>query len=142
MRSHQRFGIIGLTSTNAATMSDEPNESLGRTTIEPHVVVRIVGLVVDEIDGVARDTGNGSSRDAGIQAVVANSEVTLDVRVIARHGLSIATTTDTLRRRIAERVEAMTGLNIVELNISVVDISFADENEQDVIMTALRSRPH
>lgn len=118
----------------------------GRTVVHNQVVAKIAGLAVQEVDGVHRLVPFGASQavssftrsvtgtsmhEMGVHVEVGQREAAVDVRIISEYGASIPAITEAIRRNVSERIEAMTGLRIVEVNIDVVDLYFP-EQEEDV----------
>lgn len=118
----------------------------GRTIVHNQVVAKIAGLAVREIEGVNRlvpyDTSQSVTsfaktitrsdmHDLGIHVEVGQKEAAVDVRIITEYGASIPAVADAIRRNVADRIGAMTGLNVVEVNIDVMDLYFP-EDEADV----------
>ncbi len=118
----------------------------GRTIVHNQVVAKIAGLAVREIEGVHRlvpyDTGQtvtsfaksitrSDMHDLGVSVEVGQREAAVDVRIIAEYGASIPAVADAVRRNVADRIETMTGLRVVEVNLDVMDLYFP-EGEEDM----------
>ncbi|MEQ9321888.1 MAG: Asp23/Gls24 family envelope stress response protein [Polyangiaceae bacterium] len=114
----------------------------GTTIIHNDVVAKIAGMAVREVPGVHElvpfDAGQSvtqlasrvigrSMRSLGIHVEVGKTQAAVDVRIITEYGASIVDVSAGIRRNVRERVEAMTGLVCVEVNIEVLDLYFADE---------------
>ena len=106
------------------------------------MVAKIAGMAVREVPGVHElvpfDAGQSvtqlasrvigrSMRSLGIHVEVGKTQAAVDVRIITEYGASIVDVSAGIRRNVRERVEAMTGLVCVEVNIEVLDLYFADE---------------
>ena len=117
----------------------------GQTIVHNQVVGKIAGLAVQEIDGVHRLVPYGPGQtvssfaktitrsdmhELGVNVEVGQKEAAVDVRVITTYGASIPAVADAVRRNVSDRIESMTGLKVVEVNIDVVDLYFPDA-EQD-----------
>lgn len=112
----------------------------GTTHIADTVVAKIAGLATREIPGVhsmgrglARRMGQlramvpgqpeeQTSAAQGVSVEVGEKEAAVDLDVVTYYGESIADVADSVRRNVIERVEGMTGLRVVEVNINVDDI--------------------
>ncbi|BCJ37492.1 hypothetical protein Athai_49950 [Actinocatenispora thailandica] len=111
----------------------------GQTRIADGVVAKIAGLSAREIPGVysmgtgfARRMGQlrslvpGSNEvDAAAQGVsveVGERETAVDLDLVTWYGQNIVEVTEAVRNNVIERVEGMTGLRVVEVNINVDDI--------------------
>ena len=114
----------------------------GSTTIQDSVVSTIAGLAAREIEGV--DMGGGASRAAGgvlervtgsqvlsrgISVEVGKIETAIEVTIAIEYGRNILQLAERVRNKITERVESLTGLRVVELNVTVGDIVFPEEKE-------------
>lgn len=117
----------------------------GKTVVHDQVVAKIAGLAVQEIDGVQRLVPYGpgqtvssfaktitrsSMHELGVNVEVGQKEAAVDVRIITTYGASIPSVADGVRRNVSDRIEQMTGLKVVEVNIDVVDLYFP-ESEDD-----------
>jgi uncharacterized alkaline shock family protein YloU len=120
--------------------TESPLESeRGSTFIGESVVSRIAGVTAGEVEGVhlggsaARTAGgvmenitgsSGTSR--GVSVEVGRVEAAIDLTIGLDYGKNILETTDEVRRRIRDRVESLTGLQVTELNVVISDIVFPD----------------
>lgn len=137
----------------ASVLTDEG----GDTTIYQEVVAKIAGIAVREIDGVHRlvpfsagqqvssvarsITGGNEMRNLGVRVEVGAEETAVDVRIVTGYGASIPAVAEAIRRNVADRIEGMTGLQVVEVNIDVVDLYFSeDEQEEEEPAEARRVR--
>ncbi len=117
----------------------------GRTTIYQQVVAKIAGIAVREIDGVrrlvpfgagqqvssvARTLTGNEMRDLGVRVEVGAQEAAVDVRIVTDYGVSIPAVAEGIRRNVSARIEEMTGLEVVEVNVDVVDLYFAEEDAE------------
>jgi uncharacterized alkaline shock family protein YloU len=115
----------------------------GTTIISNTVVSSIAGMAAREVDGV--HMGGGASRTAsgmlgsitgsesktsGISVEVGRSEAAIDLKMGVEYNKNILQTVEEVRRRITERVEAMTGLRITELNATITDITFPEKEQR------------
>ncbi|GIV60488.1 Asp23/Gls24 family envelope stress response protein [Rhodocaloribacter litoris] len=133
------------TSVNAIEGASVTQDESGQTIIRNQVVAKIASLAVREIEGVhrlvpfgatqsvvslAKTVTGGTMRDLGVQVEVGTREAAIDVRIVVDYGVSIPAIAEAIRRNVAERVEEMTGLKVVEINIDVVDLYFGEEEEE------------
>ncbi len=118
----------------------------GQTIIRNQVVAKIASLAAREVEGVhrlvpfgpsqsvvslAKTVTGGTMRDLGVQVEVGTKEAAVDVRIVVDYGASIPAVAEAIRRNVAERVEAMTGLKVVQVNIDVVDLYFGEEETEE-----------
>jgi len=114
----------------------------GTTTISDGVVSRIAGISAQEVEGVhmggsASRTAGGllgnvtgsESQTRGVSVEVGKIETAIDLKMGIEYGRNILQSVEEVRRRITERVQNMTGLRVTELNVTIADITFP-ENDQ------------
>ena len=110
---------------------------LGTTTIQPHVVAKIAGLAVREVQGVhnlvpfgagqafsnlAASVTGAEMRNLGVSVEVGSIEAAIDVRIVCDYGVSIPQVSALIREHVTERIFIMTGLQVTEVNIEVADL--------------------
>jgi uncharacterized alkaline shock family protein YloU len=109
----------------------------GKTSIADGVVAKIAGLSAREIPGV-HSMGSGLSRrmgqlkalvpgtseapSQGVSVEVGEREAAVDLDIVTWYGQSIVDVADAVRRNVIDRVESMTGLKVVEVNVNVDDV--------------------
>jgi uncharacterized alkaline shock family protein YloU len=116
----------------------------GNTTIADSVVSKIAGVATREVPGV-HDMGKGTARAfgaikeklpvgssqpnpaRGVKVEVGERQAAVDLDIVVDYGASIVDVAQTVRRNVVERVEGMTGLEVVEVNISVDDVWLGDD---------------
>ncbi|MEV0649063.1 Asp23/Gls24 family envelope stress response protein [Phytomonospora sp. NPDC050363] len=118
----------------------------GKTRIADGVVEKIAGLAAREIPGVhsmgagmSRRMGQlrsmvpgstGESLGQGVAVEVGELEAAVDLDIVTWYGQSIVDVTDAVRGNVIDRVEEMTGLKVVEVNINVDDV-FVEGDDED-----------
>ena len=130
-------------------------DQLGRVTIQPEVVAKIAGLAIREITGVhalvpfstgqaltnlARSVTNTEYRDLGVNVAVGQVEAAVDARVITHYGFSIPEIVSGIRDNVSARIGDMTGLQVKEINIEIVDLYFNEDEKVPTHATAPRVR--
>lgn len=119
---------------------------MGKTHISDGVVAKVSGFAAREIPGVY-SMGTGMARrmgqlrslvpggaDGGRQGVaveVGEREAAVDLDLVTYYGQSIADVSEAVRRNVIDRVQAMTGLRVVEVNINVDDVYVEGQSDQD-----------
>lgn len=118
----------------------------GNTTIADVVVSKIAGLAAREVHGVHDLGGNagravGALRDRipgastnyaqGVSVEVGEKQAAVDLDIVAEYGVSISDVASGIRRNVIAALERMTGLEVVEVNISVHDVHVPDEGDDD-----------
>lgn len=106
----------------------------GRTNIADVVVSKIVARAACEVTGVHELTTGGvggalgglTSRmtggEGGVNVEVGQKEAAVDLAMIVDYGVSIPQVAEGVRRNIMNRVQAMTGLQVREVNINITDL--------------------
>ena len=110
----------------------------GTTSISSSVVAKIAGLATQEIPGVqamgksmtravgslrAKVPGGGSAAvTQGVSVEVGERQAAIDIDIVAYYGESIVETASAIRQNVIDRIEGMTGLEVVEVNVSVDDL--------------------
>lgn len=118
----------------------------GNTTIADVVVSKIAGLAAREVHGV-HDLGGNASRAVGalrdripgastnyaqgVSVEVGEKQAAVDLDIVAEYGVSISDVASGIRRNVIAALEHMTGLEVVEVNITVHDVHVPDEGDDD-----------
>ena len=116
----------------------------GKTTIADVVVSKIAGIAAREVPGVhelvgqgmgaavsglAQRVGRTDTRSTGVNVEVGEREAAIDFRLTVEYGISIPQLAMDVRSNVMDRLQAMTGLRVKEVNIDVVDLYFPQEDE-------------
>ena len=109
---------------------NEENNSLGKTTVAPEVLVKIATLTTLNIPGVNRLASNPSSVDRflsrnvdeGVRIVVENDTVDVDLFVVLNQDVSIREVCRTIQKNVSRAVSEMVGMEIGRVNIHVEDV--------------------
>lgn len=120
-----------------ATATAPLESTQGRTEIADDVVAKIAGLAAREVHGVSgfgtsaarafgaiteRIAGGRSSATQGVSVEVGERQAAVDVTVVVEYGVAITDLARAIRRNVVAAVEQMTGLQVVEVNVAVVDL--------------------
>jgi len=124
--------------------STPPGER-GRTTIAVGVVEKIAGVAAREVDGVyalgSGARGFGAVRERvpgakpnvgkGVKGEVGEKQAALDIDLIVEYDVPIHKVAASVRTHVIEAVERTTGLEVVEVNISVNDVHLPSDQDED-----------
>lgn len=136
---------VAPTSPTARTRQSALVTPEGSTTIADTVVSKIAGIAASEVSGVhalgggaARAMGNLRERipgartnhSQGVSVEVGETEAAVDLDLVAEYGVSIADLADGIRRNVISAVERMTGLHVVEVNVTVNDVHLPQDDTQ------------
>lgn len=130
--------------TDVAKKSSALESDQGRTAIADTVVSKIAGIATRDVSGV-HDLGGGAARTVGaireripgsrvnasqgVSVEVGERQAAIDIDVVAEYGVSITDLASGVRSNVITSVERMTGLEVVEVNISVNDIHLPEEDD-------------
>lgn len=118
-------------------------ETRGKTTIADGVVEKIAGIAAREVPGIHalgggfsrtmgamrdRVPGGRSSAGRGVKVEVGEKQTAIDLEVVVEYGVSITEVAADVRENVIAAVERMTGLEVVEVNISVNDVRLPEED--------------
>jgi len=133
--------------TRQGRQQESPLQSeRGATTIADAVVAKIVGIAAQEVEGVqtgggtARAIGGfldsmpgrvsgvgGGSQTRGVSVEVGAEEAAADLSMAVEYGRQIPQISEAVRNNVINRVENLTGLRVTEVNITVNDVLFPEE---------------
>jgi uncharacterized alkaline shock family protein YloU len=121
------------------------NTEEGRITVAEGVVQKIAGVACREVAGVhAMGTGGSRAFSAlreripgstgpnvaqGVGVEVGESEAAVDLQIVVEYGVGIADVGRAIQRNVKQSIERMTGLSVVEVNVSVDDVHLPDPDE-------------
>jgi uncharacterized alkaline shock family protein YloU len=117
----------------------------GSTSISDSVVSKIAGIAAQEVDGIRMGSGgsqavsgilgsitggSGGSQTQGVSVEVGQEEAAIDLTLTAEYGKSIPGLAEAVRRNVANRVESLVGLRVTEVNITVSNIFFPQQEAE------------
>ncbi|MDG9709413.1 Asp23/Gls24 family envelope stress response protein [Streptomyces sp. DH10] len=136
----------GVSALKGRTGAGAPAETRGQTTIADGVVAKIAGMAAREVPGInlgagmARALGavrervpgggGGEAVTRGVKVEVGERQAAVDLDVVIEYGASIVDVAGDVRTNVISAVERMTGLEVVEVNITVGDVHLPDEEEE------------
>jgi uncharacterized alkaline shock family protein YloU len=117
----------------------------GRISVAEGVVQKIAGVACRDVAGVhAMGTGGSRAFNAlreripgstgpnvaqGVGVEVGESEAAVDLQIVVEYGVSIADVGRAIQRNVKQAIERMTGLSVVEVNVSVDDVHLPDAGD-------------
>ena len=117
----------------------------GSTSISDSVVSKIAGIASQEVDGIRMGSGGSQavsgllgsitggtsgSQTQGVSVEVGQEEAAIDLTLTAEYGKSIPQLAEAVRRNVANRVESLVGLRVTEVNITVSNIFFPQQEAE------------
>lgn len=109
-------------------------------TYDEKVIQKIVGHALENIEGLLAVSGgffsnvkdklvNSDDVTTGVNVEVGKEEVATDLDVIVEYGKDIPAIAEGIKAIVAQNVEVMTHLKVVEVNVNVVDVMTREEYE-------------
>ncbi len=117
----------------------------GNTSIQDTVVSKIAGIAAQEVEGIRMGGGgsqavsgllgsitggSGGSQTQGVSVEVGQEEAALDLTLTAEYGKSIPQLAEAVRRNVVNRIESLVGLRVTEVNITVSNIFFPQQEAE------------
>ncbi|HFU5941345.1 TPA: Asp23/Gls24 family envelope stress response protein [Enterococcus faecium] len=137
-------GNLGSDHTNNQGKNDSEQEDSmrGELNYEDKVVQKIIGIAIEQVDGLLSANGgffsnvagklvNTDNVTAGIETEVGKKQVAVDMDVIVEYGKDIEKIFEEMQEIIGKEVKNMTHLEVIEVNANVVDIKTKEEFEKD-----------
>lgn len=137
-------GKLGSDHTNNQGKHDSEQEDSmrGELNYEDKVVQKIIGIAIEQVDGLLSANGgffsnvagklvNTDNVTAGIETEVGKKQVAVDMDVIVEYGKDIEKIFEEMQEVIGKEVKNMTHLDVIEVNANVVDIKTKEEFEKD-----------
>lgn len=133
--------------TDGAGAGNDLATSQGKTTIASSVVQKLAGLAARDVSGVYKLGGGaarafgaiteripgsgGPSASQGVSVEVGESQAAVDLDVVVEYGVSILDVASAIRRNVIQSIERMTGLEVVEVNVSVDDVHLSSDDSTE-----------
>ncbi|WP_373197496.1 Asp23/Gls24 family envelope stress response protein [Enterococcus faecium] len=137
-------GKLGSDHTNNQGKHDSEQEDSmrGELNYEDKVVQKIIGIAIEQVDGLLSANGgffsnvagklvNTDNVTAGIETEVGKKQVAVDMDVIVEYGKDIEKIFEEMQEIIGKEVKNITHLEVIEVNANVVDIKTKEEFEKD-----------
>ncbi|MBA3617351.1 MAG: Asp23/Gls24 family envelope stress response protein [Rubrobacter sp.] len=118
----------------------------GNTTIADSVVSKIAGISAQEVDGIRMGSGasqtasnllgsitgggGSGSQTQGVTVEVGQEEAAVDLTLTAEYGKSIPQLAEAVRRNVSNRIESLVGLRVTEVNVTVQNIFFPQQEQE------------
>ena len=121
---------------------------LGITTIQDSVVSKVAGIAAQEVEGVRMGGtsqavgsimsavpgvggGSASQSSRGVSVEVGEVEAAVELSMSVEYGRAIHQIAEAVRTNVIRRVESLVGLRVTEVNITVNDIFFPQQEQQE-----------
>jgi uncharacterized alkaline shock family protein YloU len=126
----------------AQIVAQEQTGAAGRTTIEDAVVAKIAGIAARDVNGVyalgggaarmvgaIRDALNTSDLTQGIAVEVGETQVAVDVTIVAEYPVSLQKVADDVRVAIHRAMVDLVGMEVAEVNVTVNDVHIPSDDD-------------
>ena len=107
----------------------------GRTVISESAVAKVAGIAARAVPGVyslgsapsralgaIRDAVGSSDHAAGVHAEVGETQVAVDLSLVASYGTPLHPLADQVRTAVYRAVEELVGLQVIEVNVEITDV--------------------
>lgn len=124
-----------------AQVAPQQGTAAGKTTIEDSVVAKIAGIAARDVSGVYALGGGGARvvgaiRDAlnttdltqGISVEVGETQVAVDVIIVADYPVSLQKVADDVRSAIGRAIVELVGMEVAEVNVTVNDVRIPSDD--------------
>ena len=135
-----------MATTTPASVSTPTNlqTALGKTVINDGVVSKVAGIAAREVAGVfalgggaARALGairgaiNSTDLSQGISVEVGETQVAVDATIVAEYPTPLQQVADNVRASIISAVETLVGMQVTEVNVTIVDVHIASDDDNN-----------
>lgn len=131
--------------TQKAVITEQNQAAVkGELTYDDKVLQKIIGIALEDIDGlltvdggffsnIAEKLVNTDNVTSGIDVEVGKKQVAVDLDIVAEYGKDIAQLFKDIQKTIVSEVKKMTSLEVIEVNVNVVDIKTKEQYEKDKV---------
>lgn len=136
--------VTGGAQPKAQVVAAQSGTAAGKTTIEDAVVAKIAGIAAREVAGVyalgggaarmvgaIRDALNTTDLSQGISVEVGETQVAVDVTIVAEYPVSLQKVADEVRAAIHRAMVELVGMEVAEVNVTVNDVHIPSDDEDE-----------
>ena len=120
------------------------SEARGELKFDNDVIKKIIGQALENVSGLlAVDGGffsnltdkliNTDNVTSGVNIEVGKEQVAVDLNIIVEYKKSVPKIFEEIKRVITTDINKMTGLEVVEVNVNVIDIKTKEQHEADSV---------
>ena len=134
-------GTSGITTSGSVVDDVTP---LGKTVINDGVVAKVAGIAARETNGVyalgggaarafgaIREAVAGTDQTQGVNVEVGETQVAVDVTIVAAYPASLQDIADSVRSNIIRAVESIVGLEVTEVNVTINDVHLPSDDKDE-----------
>jgi uncharacterized alkaline shock family protein YloU len=124
------------------------SSSTGSTVIVDSVIAKVAGIAAREVPGVfalgggaaraigaIRDALNNTDLTQGISVEVGETQVAVDISIVALYPEPLQTVADNVRAAIYNAIENLVGMQVTEVNVTVNDVHIPSDEDDAVVAT-------
>ena len=128
------------TASNAASATP----GRGKTVINDAVVAKVAGIAAREVSGVhalgggaaralgaIRDALNTSDVSQGIKVEVGETQVAVDVTVVAEYPVALQDVAERVRSAVILVIEDLIGMEVTEVNVNITDVHLPTDDKDE-----------
>lgn len=114
---------------------------MGQVRIAKEVIEIIAGLAATEVRGVAGMSGGVAGGIAellgrknlakGVKVEVGEKQCAVDLSIVTEFGIKIPEVAVEVQDNVKRAIESMTGLEVVEVNVHVLGVTFKNEEKEE-----------
>lgn len=114
---------------------------MGQIRIAPEVIEIIAGLAATEVRGIAGMSGGvvggiaellgRKNLGKGVKVEVGEKQCAVDLSVVTEFGFKIQEVAAEVQANVKRAIENMTGLEVVEVNVHVLGVTFKHEDKEE-----------
>jgi uncharacterized alkaline shock family protein YloU len=114
---------------------------IGQVRIANEVIEIIAGLAATEVRGVAGMSGGvvggiaellgRKNLSKGVKVEVGQKQCAVDVSIVVEYGVRIPEVATEIQENVKRAIESMTGLEVVEVNVHVLGVTFKNEDKEE-----------
>ena len=108
------------------------------------MIQKIIGISLEKVEGLLTVDGgffsnlagklvNTDDVTSGVVVEVGEKQVAVDLDIVAEYGKDIYKIYNEMKEIITKEVKNMTGLEVIEVNVNVVDIKTEEQHEEDSV---------
>ncbi|MBP2218367.1 Asp23/Gls24 family envelope stress response protein [Arthrobacter sp. CAN_C5] len=129
-------------SGEVALANDHEVATGGRTTIADPAVAKVAAIAARKVPGVyslgtgtgralgaIRDAVGGSDLSQGVQVEVGETQVAVDIVLVAEYGHPLTGVADQVRAAVYHGVQELAGLQVIEVNVEITDVHVPGLND-------------
>jgi len=116
----------------------------GNLTFDDKVIQKIIGIALEKIDGLLTVDGgffsnmankivNTDNVTSGIDVEVGKKQVAVDLDIVVEYGKNITDIYGSIKKIISQEIKNMTGLEVIEVNVNVVDMKSREQYEKEAV---------